>query len=245
MIDSASGCRRCRAIRSPRFPRIKRRLIEAGMDVIDLGAGDNDTPPPDAVRRGDAARPSSSRRSASTGSSRGCRRFGRRLSRWVERRFGMHFDPATETLPLHRFQGRAVAPAAGGGEPGRRGARARSRATRPISAGRILSGAVPHICPLRAERDFLLELDDVPADVLKRAKLVFVNYPNNPTAAVATPEYLDAAGEQLPQARHPARLRQRLLRADIRRLSRAEHLRDPGRARRRASSSSRCRRASR
>jgi LL-diaminopimelate aminotransferase len=49
---------------------------------------------------------------------------------------------------------------------------------------------VPHICPLRAERKFLLELDDVPSDVLKRAKLVFANYPNNPTAAVANTEYL-------------------------------------------------------
>ncbi|HET9133482.1 MAG TPA: aminotransferase class I/II-fold pyridoxal phosphate-dependent enzyme, partial [Gemmatimonadales bacterium] len=57
--------------------------------------------------------------------------------------------------------------------------------------GAILAGAVPHVVPLRAERGFLLELDDVPEEVLARTKLVFLNYPNNPTAAVAPRDYLE------------------------------------------------------
>jgi LL-diaminopimelate aminotransferase len=57
--------------------------------------------------------------------------------------------------------------------------------------GSILSGAEPHIVPLRPENDFLLDLEGIPESVLRRARLVFVNYPNNPTAAVATPEYLE------------------------------------------------------
>ena len=57
--------------------------------------------------------------------------------------------------------------------------------------GALLAGAEPYIAPLRPENGFLLQLDQVPEEVLRRAKIVFVNYPNNPTAAVATPEYLE------------------------------------------------------
>jgi LL-diaminopimelate aminotransferase len=57
--------------------------------------------------------------------------------------------------------------------------------------GALLSGAEPYIAPLRPENGFLLDLGQVPEDVLRRAKIVFVNYPNNPTAAVATSAYLE------------------------------------------------------
>jgi len=170
------------------IPSIKRRLIEAGMDVIDLGAGDNDTPPPETVL---AAMHEALKQPALSkyGFQQGLMAYRQAVSRWVERRFGMHFDPATETLPLLGSkeglshlplmvvnQGDVVLVP----EPG----------YQAYIGGAILSGAVPHICPLRADRNFLLELDDVPADVLKRAKLVFANYPNNPTAAVANTGYL-------------------------------------------------------
>ncbi len=56
--------------------------------------------------------------------------------------------------------------------------------------GAILSGAEPWIVPLRPENDFLVELDQLPADVLERARVVYVNYPNNPTAAIAPHDYL-------------------------------------------------------
>ena len=81
------------------IPSIKRRLIEAGMDVIDLGAGDNDTPPPDTVL---AAMHEALKQPALSkyGFQQGLMAYRQAVSRWVERRFGMHFDPATETLPL-------------------------------------------------------------------------------------------------------------------------------------------------
>ncbi|HEV8455964.1 MAG TPA: aminotransferase class I/II-fold pyridoxal phosphate-dependent enzyme, partial [Gemmatimonadales bacterium] len=53
------------------------------------------------------------------------------------------------------------------------------------------AGAEPYIAPLRPENGFLLHLDQVPQDTLRRSKIVFVNYPNNPTAAVATAAYLE------------------------------------------------------
>jgi len=171
------------------IPSIKRRLIEAGIDVIDLGAGDNDTPPPAvAVEAMTEAlhQPAYSK----YGFQQGLPAFRQASSRWVERRFGMHFDPATETLPLiGSKEGLSHLPFAvvnpGDAtivpEPG----------YQAYLGGSILAGADPYIAALRPENDFLLELEQVPESVLRRAKLVFVNYPNNPTAAVATPEYLE------------------------------------------------------
>jgi LL-diaminopimelate aminotransferase len=171
------------------IPSIKRRLIESGMDVIDLGAGDNDTPPPTvAVETMTAAlrNPALSK----YGFQQGLPEFRQAASRWIERRFGRRFDPVTELLPLiGSKEGLSHLPLAviNPGdiaivpEPG----------YQAYIGGALLAGAEPYIAPLRAENGFLLELDQVPHDILRRAKVVFVNYPNNPTAAVATQAYLE------------------------------------------------------
>jgi LL-diaminopimelate aminotransferase len=171
------------------IPSIKRRLIEAGMDVIDLGAGDNDTPPPavavDALREA-LADPAYSK----YGFQQGLPAFRAAASRWVERRFGLGFDPATETLPLiGSKEGLSHLPHAVVNpgdvtivpEPG----------YQAYLGGSLLAGADPHVVPLRPDNGFLLDLERIPEPVLRRARLAFVNYPNNPTAAVATPEYLE------------------------------------------------------
>ncbi|HEX6669773.1 MAG TPA: aminotransferase class I/II-fold pyridoxal phosphate-dependent enzyme, partial [Gemmatimonadales bacterium] len=116
--------------------------------------------------------------------------FRQSASRWVERRFGRRFDPVTEVLPLIGSKdGLSHLPFAVVNpgdvtivpEPG----------YQAYLGGSILAGADPYIAPLLREQGFLLELERIPEAVLRRAKLAFVNYPNNPTAAVATPEYLE------------------------------------------------------
>jgi len=171
------------------IPTIKRRLVEAGVDVIDLGAGDNDTPPPAvAVESMTAALgiPALSK----YGFQQGLPEFRQAAARWIERRFGQRFDPFTEILPLiGSKEGLSHLPLAviNPGdvaivpEPG----------YQAYLGGALLSGAEPYIAPLRPENKFLLELDQIPADLLRRAKIAFVNYPNNPTAAVATSAYLE------------------------------------------------------
>jgi len=171
------------------IPTIKRRLIEAGVDVIDLGAGDNDTPPPEVAvetMTGALRNPLLSK----YGFQQGLPEFRQAASRWIERRFGQRFDPFTEILPLiGSKEGLSHLPLAviNPGdvaivpEPG----------YQAYLGGALLSGAEPYIAPLLPENDFLLELDHLPADVLQRAKIVFVNYPNNPTAAIAPVEYLE------------------------------------------------------
>ena len=171
------------------IPTIKRRLIEAGVDVIDLGAGDNDTPPPEVAvdTMTEALRnPLLSK----YGFQQGLPEFRQAASRWIERRFGQRFDPFTEILPLiGSKEGLSHLPLAviNPGdvaivpEPG----------YQAYLGGALLSGSEPYIAPLLPENDFLLELDQLPADTLRRAKIVFVNYPNNPTAAIAPVEYLE------------------------------------------------------
>lgn len=171
------------------LPSIKRRLIEAGRDIIDVAAGDNDTPPPqvavDALKQA-VDNPANSK----YGFQQGHPGFRRAASDYVRRRFGKRFDPATEVLPLiGSKEGLAHMPFAFLNvgdvailpEPG----------YQAYLGGTVLTGADPFVVPLREEKGFLLDLDEVPPEVLTRAKLLFLNYPNNPTAAVATPEYLE------------------------------------------------------
>src|SRR3989442_11993670 len=61
--------------------------------------------------------------------------------------------------------------------------------------GPVLGGAEPYRYALTPRTGFLLELDEIPSDLLRRAKLVYLNYPNNPTAAIAPREYLERTVE--------------------------------------------------
>jgi LL-diaminopimelate aminotransferase len=61
--------------------------------------------------------------------------------------------------------------------------------------GTVLAGGEAHMVPLRPENDFLIPLDELPADVVKRTRILYLNYPNNPTAAVAPREYLERCVE--------------------------------------------------
>lgn len=172
-----------------RIAEVKRRLAAEGRDVIDLGAGDADFAPPEiAVETlADAARdPKMSRYPFQVG----LIDFRRAAAAYMKRRFDVEVDPVTELLPLvGSKEGLAHLPLAvlNPGdvcvvpEPG----------YAAYLGGAILSGADPEIYPLEPEKHFLVELSDLAADRLARTRLVFLNYPNNPTAAVAPREYLE------------------------------------------------------
>ncbi len=171
------------------IPAIKRRLTEAGVDVIDLGAGDNDTPPPAVVV--EALREALGNPALSKyGFQQGLPAFRKACAAYLERRFGKRFDPVSETLPLiGSKEGLAHLPYAVADpgdviifpEPG----------YQAYIGGSILSGAESHVYPLKAEEGFLLDLERVPDALLRRTRLVYLNYPNNPTGAVAPLEYLE------------------------------------------------------
>lgn len=172
-----------------KIPGIKRRLIEAGVDVIDLGAGDADGPPPKPVV--DALKVALDTTALHKyGFQQGLPAYREAAVRWVERRFGQKFDATTEMLPLiGSKEGLSHLPFAVCNpgdvvvipEPG----------YQAYIGGALLSGCEPRVMALRPEKQFLVELTDLDEATLRRTKLVYVNYPNNPTAAVAPREYLE------------------------------------------------------
>ena len=171
------------------IPAIKRRLIEQGVDVIDVGAGDADFAPPeaavDALAR--ATRdPAMSRYPFQLG----LPAFREAAAAYMKRRFAVRFDPFTELHPLIGSKEGIAHLAMALLDPG-------DVAIVPepgyavYEGGTVLAGGEPYRYILTPRTGFLLELDEIPSDVLGRAKLVYLNYPNNPTAAVAAREYLE------------------------------------------------------
>ena len=170
------------------IPQRKRELLARGVDVIDLGAGDADLAPPESAVQAlaEAARdPKMSR----YGFGLGLPAYREAIARWMHERFGMVVDPFQEVVPLigskegiaHLALGylsagdAAIVP-----EPG----------YLAYLGGSILGEGMPFKYPLRPRTSFLVDLDEVPADVLMRTKLLYLNYPNNPTAAIAPRDYL-------------------------------------------------------
>lgn len=171
------------------IPQKKRDLIARGVDVIDLGAGDADlAAPPAAVQAMITAvqEPGMSR----YGFGLGLPRFREAVSAWMERRFGHRFDPLKEIVPLIGSKEGiahfclatlqkgdvAIIP-----DPG----------YLAYLGGTLLAEAEPYLYPITPRTNFLVEIDEIPADILRRAKVLFLNYPNNPTAAIAPTEYLE------------------------------------------------------
>ena len=167
----------------------KRQLIAKGVDVIDLGAGDADLAPP-AVAVEALYRSAQETATSRYAFQLGLVAFRESVQRFMERRFGVELDPMTELLPLiGSKEGLAHLPFAvldPGDvcvvpEPG----------YPAYLGGALLAGADVEIFPLTAESGFLVELDTLPSERLERTKLVFLNYPNNPTAAIAPADYLE------------------------------------------------------
>ncbi len=171
------------------IPKRKRELIASGVDVIDLGAGDADFMPP-AIATESLVRALPNLAMHKYAFQIGLPAFRASVAHYHQRRFGTSFDPMTEILPLlGSKEGIAhfVLAVAGPGdiaivpEPG----------YACYIGGTICAGATPHIVPLSARNGFLLELGELPKDVLKKTRIVFLNYPNNPTAAIAPRDYLE------------------------------------------------------
>jgi LL-diaminopimelate aminotransferase len=171
------------------IPQKKRELAARGVDVIDLGAGDADLAPPAAAlerMREAVLEPSLSR----YGFGLGHVPYREAVSAWMQKRFGVRFDPMTEVVPLlgskEGISHLAFAYMEKGGvaiipEPG----------YNPYQGGTLLSDGEPYRYPLRPRTDFLLDLDEIPGDVLDRTRILYLNYPNNPTAAIAPRDYLE------------------------------------------------------
>lgn len=173
--------------------RKKAALRDKGVDLIDLGVGDPDLPTPPRIveRMREAVLNPQNHRYPSY---EGLREFRAAVSRWYERRFRVHVDPDEEVIALiGSKEGIAHIPLAFI-NPGVY-ALVPSPGYPVYHAGTIFAGGRSFFMPLVEEHRFLPDLAEIPPEVAEQAALMFINYPNNPTAAVADKAFFAAVVE--------------------------------------------------
>lgn len=171
------------------FARIEKLIEEkkaAGIDIISLGIGDPDCPTPGHIID-ELIKESRNPANHQYPSSAGMLVYREAVSQWYKNRFGVELDPGTEVVSLlGSKEGIAhiswcfldpgdtvLVP-----DPGY-----------PVySGGAILAGAKPYFVPVYPD-NYLIDFNSIPSDIAKKAKMIFINYPNNPTGAVAGEEF--------------------------------------------------------
>jgi LL-diaminopimelate aminotransferase len=176
------------------FVEISRKIAEKraqGVDVVSFAIGDPDIPTPPHVIDAliEAARDPASHRYPET---EGLPEFRRAVADWYERRFGLSLDPQREVLSLIGSKDGIGHIALCFIDPGDL-ALVPDPAYPVYAVGTLFAGGEAYYLPLREENGFLPDLDAVPADVARRAKLLWLNYPNNPTGAVAGLDFFERA----------------------------------------------------
>jgi LL-diaminopimelate aminotransferase len=167
--------------------KAKRKAKSEGRDIIDLGIGDPDLPTPkhiiEALHKA-ALDPSNHHYALDAGMPQ----FRQAIAKWYKKRFKVNLDPDTEILPLiGSKEGIAHFPLAFV-NPGDY-VLVPDPCYPPYKNGTTFAGGIPYIMPLLEENDFLPDLSRIEKGVLKKVKAIFVNYPNNPTGAVADEEF--------------------------------------------------------
>ena len=167
--------------------RRKRQALGRGVDLIDLGIGDPDIPTPAAIVEKlleSASKPVNHRYPSSSGMAE----FREAVANWYMARFNVKLDPAKEVVSLIGSKEGIGNMAVAFVDPG--DVVLVSSPCYPVyHIGTAFSGGKNYFLPLKKENRFLPDLDSIPADIARQAKLLWINYPNNPTAAVADQEF--------------------------------------------------------
>lgn len=172
------------------FKEIDRQRDEVkkrGVDIISLGVGDPDMPTPphiiEALQKA-AMNPQNHKYPSYTGMDE----FNNAVARWYKKRFNVSLDPIKEVVTLiGSKEGIAHIPLAFINQGDM--ALVTSPGYPVYNIGVQFAGGKSYFMDLKKENDFLPDLNAVPDDIAKKAKLMFINYPNNPTSAVATGEF--------------------------------------------------------
>ena len=171
--------------------RKKKAAVAAGRPVINLGIGDPDTPTPqfiiEAMQR--AVEDPATHQYALD---RGDAHFRETIARWFRKRFGVGLDPATEILPAQGSKETLSHLPLAVMNPGDVGLAPDPGYPVYNSSIQFAGGEVVRF-PITAERHYLPDLAAIDAKTLARAKLIYLNYPNNPTAAAAPLEFYEKA----------------------------------------------------
>jgi len=167
----------------------KEEAIKRGVDIINLGIGDPDQPTPNNIiekLRESVKDPKTHDYPPYAGTAE----FRQAVTLWYKNRFGVDLDPENEVMALigskegiaHIFLAFidpgdfSLIP-----DPGY-----------PVyKTGTLFANGFPYIMPLLEENNFLPDLEEIDEDIAQKAKLMFINYPNNPTAAVANKDFFE------------------------------------------------------
>jgi LL-diaminopimelate aminotransferase len=173
--------------------RLKKELQQKGVDVISLGIGDPDLPTPRHIVES-LQRAAEKKENHRYPDYQGLTRFREAAAGWYKQRFGVSVDPQSEVCALiGSKEGIANFPAAivDPGDivlipdPGY-----------PVYySGCVFNGGEPYFVPLTKQNHFMPDLGSIPADIARRAKLLWLNYPNNPTATTTDVAFFKQAVE--------------------------------------------------
>jgi LL-diaminopimelate aminotransferase len=194
-----SGCTQSERLRAlppylfAELDRMKQEQVKKGVDIISLGIGDPDLPTPPHIIRA-LAETAADPANHQYPSYEGMLSFRKAAADWYRSRFAVALDPAKEVLTLIGSKegiGHLSLAFVNPGDvvlvpdPGY-----------PVyAAGTLFAGGECHCMPLTPARKFLPDLEAIPGGVLRRAKILWLNYPNNPTGAVAPRDFLSHAVE--------------------------------------------------
>ncbi|GAI38482.1 unnamed protein product, partial [marine sediment metagenome] len=174
------------------FVEINRKIAEKrakGIDIISFAIGDPDLPtPPHVIDKlcQAAHKPVNHRYPETSGLPELCQA----IARWYQQRFGVSLDPGKEVLPLIGSKegiGHVSFCLIDSGDI----ALVPNPSYPVYSSSTLLAGGEPYFMPLTEKNGFLPDLEAIPGDVLKKSKLLWLNYPNNPTGAVACLDYFE------------------------------------------------------
>ena len=188
-VKSANRIRHLPPYLFAELDQLKQKAIEKGMDVINLGVGDPDLPTPRPIieRLYEASKDPKNHQYPSC---EGMISFRRAVADWYARRFEVELDPRKEVLtligskegighfPLAFINPGDVALIPDPGYP-------------VYHAGTLFAGGKSHFMPLKKTHGFLPRLDRIPKNALNKAKILFLNYPNNPTSATSTRTFFE------------------------------------------------------
>jgi len=173
--------------------RKKRAALARGVDLIDLGIGDPDIPTPSNIiekLQESASKPVNHRYPNSSGMPE----FRESVANWYGKRFNVKLDPAKEVVSLIGSKEGIGNMAVAFVDPGDIVLVA-SPCYPVYHIGTAFNGGKNYFLPLKKANQFLPDLDAVPAEVARQAKLLWINYPNNPTAAVADKSFFQRVVE--------------------------------------------------
>ncbi len=192
MTVSATPSRRMQALGGYPFAELRelaQALAQKGIRPIDFGVGDPLDPTPDFVR---ASLSPAADRHATAGypSYIGSASYRAACAEWMHRRFGVLLDPAREICSTIGSKEAVFHFAEAFVDPGDY-VLVPSPGYPPMKTGTLFAEGVPYFVPLRAENGYLIDFDGIPPDVVRRAKVLWLNYPNSPTGAVAPLAYYE------------------------------------------------------